>query len=311
MTNALHGVLHAIDTIANAPALLSARLLDPVPIRPPKQSASDLTPPRAVSRKRRLTLPLDAPVSVPSKAKWLGKAGHQRTCDQAQSPIMRLPAELRSEIWKYVVLGKSNGVVEIGWRSKGHSHGRASAYKVSFDKPRDEWGPGLLGMLCSCRVIYSETIHLIYSLPIFSFHYQNVETLFAFLGALLPHRRDQIRILDLRWLGQCKMPNDTPQPQPHQMNRGWSYTRISNIRALSELPRPAVGRSNAGFVNPDLVIDDVLGRMKGLEMGGVMWGCRSTGCFRQGEDGAALADVFVNVMPRVAPRANQAEYVGF
>jgi hypothetical protein len=154
MASAIHGVLQAMDNIANAPVLLSARLLEPAPVRQYKQRASDLTPPKVVKRKRRLTLPLETPApQMPSKAKWIGRASQQRSFGQSQSPLMKLPAELREQIWKYVILGKNDGLMKIGWRSTGLSHGRASAYNVSIDKPREEWGPGVMGMLCSCRAM--------------------------------------------------------------------------------------------------------------------------------------------------------------
>ncbi|XPS70202.1 hypothetical protein M3J09_002440 [Ascochyta lentis] len=287
MTNALHGVL---NTITNAPTSLSARLLDPAPIREPEQRALDLTPPRVVKRKRRLTLPLNPPVSVSAKAKWFSKADRQRTYHQAQSPLMQLPAELRDQIWKYVILGNNDGEMAIGWRSTGHSHGRASAFTVSFDKPRGEWGPGVLGMLCSCRVIYSETINLIYSLPTFSFRYQNTETFLAFVGAILPHRRNLVRALDLRCLGQGRVSDTTLQPLEHQMNPKWSYARISTVKALSELPRPVMSELDADFVRPERVVEEVLRGMEGLRKGGVRWGCKSTGCFERVKVGRALDD---------------------
>ena len=150
----IHGVLQGMDDIANAPILLSVGLARLTPSRQPRQSESDLTPPRVVRRKRRLTLPLDmsAP-EAPGRVRWFSKGIRQCTFDQIQSPLMRLPAELREEIWRHVIRKRDDGVIDISWRSTGSGHGRASAYKVSFDRQRSRWGAGVLGMLCSCRAM--------------------------------------------------------------------------------------------------------------------------------------------------------------
>ncbi|KAF2633062.1 hypothetical protein BU25DRAFT_88239 [Macroventuria anomochaeta] len=280
MTETIRDVLQAMDNIANVPALLSARLLQPAPVPRYTQSASDLTPPKVVRRKRQLTLPLDTPAPDTARlAKWLGRANQQRTCDQSQSALMRLPAELREQIWKDVILGTDDGVIELGWRSTGRGRGRASAYKVTFEKPRDEWGTGVLGMLCSCRVIYSEAIGLLYSLPTFSFRFQNIGTFLAFVCAIPPHRREQIKYLDLCWLNQPKAPSGVPQGAAHRINPLWSYKRICNVKALSELPRPEIGGTD--FVHAEWVVKEILKGMKGLEKGGIRWGSLSTGCLAQ------------------------------
>lgn len=155
MAGAIHGVLQAMDTLANAPVSLTARLLQPAPPRQHSQSVADLTPPKIVKRKRRLTLPLDVPAPGElGKAKWFGKTVQQRTFEQLQSPLMRLPAELRQEIWRYVILcnadgddGRSDGVIEIQWRSTGSGRGRASALRPLHQRL------GVLGLLTSCRIM--------------------------------------------------------------------------------------------------------------------------------------------------------------
>lgn len=127
---------------------------------------------------------------------------------------------------------------------------------------------------------YSDAIDLLYSLPTFSFQNQNVETFLAFIGATLQHRRDQIRYLDLRWLSQPKS-EVGPQTPEYKLNVKWSYRRISNIKALSELPDGKNFETDCAFVLPGWVIEDILESMKGLKKGGVNWGCESTGCFAQ------------------------------
>jgi hypothetical protein len=109
MANSIHGVLQAMDNLANVPVLLTARLLQPAPPRQHTQSAADLTPPKVVKRKRRLTLPLDeVSPEVSGRTKWYGKrVVRQRTSEQLQSPLMRLPAELREQIWRYVILNST------------------------------------------------------------------------------------------------------------------------------------------------------------------------------------------------------------
>ena len=156
MAGAIHGVLQAMDNLANAPVLVTARLLQPARPSHVTHSAADLTPPKVRKRrKRKLTLPLETPgTGVSGKAKLFSTTTQQRTFEQSQSPLFRLPAELREEIWKYVILGRrDNGAIDIVWRSTGSGRGRASAFKVDFNLDRDQWGIGVLGMLCSCRVM--------------------------------------------------------------------------------------------------------------------------------------------------------------
>lgn len=157
----MHGILHAVDSIANAPASLTARLTQPAPSRQRSQSVADLTPPKVVKRKRRLTLPLDVPApEVSGKAGWFYKRVQQRTFEQLQSPLLKLPAELREEIWRHVILSgadehcnRNDAVIELHWRGTGSGRGRASAFRVPFKRDRDQWGLGVLGMLCSCRIV--------------------------------------------------------------------------------------------------------------------------------------------------------------
>lgn len=163
MANAIHDVLQAMDNLANAPVSLTARLLQPALPRQHTQSTADLTPPKVTKRKRRLTLPLDEPLSEPlGRAKWFGKKTvQQRTFEQLQSPLMRLPAELREQIWRYVVFNSTGrydsttgGAIEIQWRSAGYGRGRARAsYALSPEHGKDQarYLLGAMSLLCSCR----------------------------------------------------------------------------------------------------------------------------------------------------------------
>lgn len=165
MANAIHGVLQAMDNLANAPVSLTARLLQPSPPRQHTQSAADLTPPVVIKRKRRLTLPLaEIPAEVPGRSKWFGKkVVHQRSFSQLQSPLMRLPAELREQIWRYVILNSTGrydstvgGAIEIHWRGAGYGRGRARAsYTLSPEHGKDQalYLYGALNLLCSCRMM--------------------------------------------------------------------------------------------------------------------------------------------------------------
>lgn len=125
---------------------------------------------------------------------------------------------------------------------------------------------------------YSGAIDLLYSLHTFSFLYQNVETFLAFMCAVPQHRRDRIRFLDLRWLGVPRVWSDL-QPPVYQPTPKWSYRRISNTKALSQLPEAAAVQAKRGLVDSDWVVNEILKSMKGLEKGGVNWGRASTGCF--------------------------------
>ena len=165
MANAIHDVLQAMDNLANAPVSLTARLLQPAPQRQHTQSSADLTPPMVVKRKRRLTLPLaEVQPEALGRTKWFGrKAVQQRTFSQLQSPLMRLPAELREQIWRYVILNSTGrydstigGAIEIHWRGVGYGRGRARAsYALSPDHGKDQalYLYGALNLLCSCRMM--------------------------------------------------------------------------------------------------------------------------------------------------------------
>lgn len=158
MTSAIHNVLQAMDDLANVPVALAVRLVQPAPPRRFSQDPAELKPPKVVKRKRRLTLPLDPTAPrISGRPKWLGKQEQQqqRTCYQQQSPLMRLPAELRAEIWSHVILGgKKDGVIPIRWRSTGSGRGRASALVVlPPGRSRDDARLGVLGMLRSCRMM--------------------------------------------------------------------------------------------------------------------------------------------------------------
>ncbi|KAF1933278.1 uncharacterized protein M421DRAFT_415622 [Didymella exigua CBS 183.55] len=280
MAGAIHGVLQAMDNLANAPVSLTAWLVQSAPPRQHSPTAADLTPPKVVKRKRRLTLPLDDVAhEVPGRPKWFGKTVQQRTLEQLQSPLTRLPAELREQIWRHVILtnadrydGKSGGVVQLEWRSTGSGRGRARS------RGKLDTRPGVLGMLCSCRIVYSEAIDLLYCLPTFSFRHQNVETFLAFMCAIPQHRRNRIRFLDLRWLGVPKARSGL-DPPVYQSTSQWSYRRISNIRALSRLPDKAVIEAEDELFDSTWVVNEILKGMEGLEKGGVNWGRVSTGCF--------------------------------
>lgn len=97
--------------------------------------------------------------------------------------------------------------------------------------------------------------------------------------AILPQRRDQIRFLDLRWLGAFR--SYPYRETEYQSRPQWSYKRIDNIKALSQMPDASAARGEQGVVNSDWVVKEVLRGMQSLEKGGVNWGCASTGCFAE------------------------------
>lgn len=156
MTERIHNVLNAMDNIATAPFSLLSRLTEPALPPHPSQSPADLTPPPPHPRKRTLTLPLPPNHhhhhTPPPKQKWFAKPPPppQRTHAQRQSPLLRLPAELRLLIWSHVVLlGREGGEIAVRWRGTGGGRGRASAF-AGFGQGA---GMGVLGMLRACRVM--------------------------------------------------------------------------------------------------------------------------------------------------------------
>ncbi|KAL1963045.1 hypothetical protein VTN77DRAFT_8793 [Rasamsonia byssochlamydoides] len=158
----------------------------------------------------------------------------QTTCDQRQCPLMaRLPPEIRLAIWKEVLGGLRVHVVRarekrlLGIRCGEPEEVLQDKGKCPGPGVHDCWGmttcskigytyrmvgfytrptqpvcyANLLPLVKTCRLIYSETVNLLYAENRFSFNH--IDTVIRLAQTVLPHRLDQIRVVHLwhyfRW----------------------------------------------------------------------------------------------------------------
>ncbi|KAF2193748.1 hypothetical protein K469DRAFT_745230 [Zopfia rhizophila CBS 207.26] len=144
----------------------------------------------------------------------------QTTVDQlSKCDFWKLPFEIREQIWKYAVGGHHIHIL----KRKGRL---GNAYCPATDStdpdrrdfcclPKDENGFTVptawprdtrpLGLMMSCRQIYSETINFLYSHNTFSFDDFNV--LIIFTSNILPHRLKLVSSIHISW---CFTRNDRP-----------------------------------------------------------------------------------------------------
>ncbi|EPE33633.1 hypothetical protein GLAREA_06646 [Glarea lozoyensis ATCC 20868] len=132
---------------------------------------------------------------------------HTKTNFQQQSSLMKLPTEIRLQIWA-VVLGGRRFHLETPWPRPlgqlcyfGHlSHNEHSLQcrpRMSIKKRNMEKNL-FLPILMSCRQIYAEAIPYLYSANEFALVHSNVMEYLPRL--LLPQRIDTIRSLAFHWL---------------------------------------------------------------------------------------------------------------
>ena len=172
-------------------------------------------------RPRALTCPLPAEPeksSRPQRWKPFKKSLPQQTHDQFQSALlMRLPGEIRQLIWAKVIGGHLLHMV----------HGPTSLVAIDCAEAVDIeletrrhlcWGfstkdappsylhphaghhakpVNILPLLQTCRIIYTEAVSILYGDNIFDLN--RVSTLISFHHSILPHRLNQIRVLNLTW----------------------------------------------------------------------------------------------------------------
>lgn len=171
------------------------------------------------SREHRLSIP------VSLREKELSCPGSQRgkTFDQTQSPLMRLPFELRQMVYRYV-LGDSTMHMILKEQKLGHLRCKAEsalACPLGYNgltlsreccwgtvDSANIWAPqsgnrneptdgGIIPLLRSCRQIYSESIAFLYSTNAFSF--SDLDCLRYFSCTILPERLALIQNLDIEW----------------------------------------------------------------------------------------------------------------
>ncbi|KAF2640452.1 hypothetical protein P280DRAFT_319428 [Massarina eburnea CBS 473.64] len=193
----------------------------PLPVRPPERALTIPPPKRFVSSASppsRDTEKIDVITDVSGKG---GRRG--RTLDQTRSHLMRLPLELRQMIYR-AVLGDSTMHMVLKENKLGHLRCRAPSaiecplgfngrtlsreccwgtvdsaniwMSMTGDAAENTDG-GIVGMLRSCRQVYSEAIDYLYSTNCFSF--SDLDCLRYFSSTILPQRFALIRTLDIEW----------------------------------------------------------------------------------------------------------------
>jgi hypothetical protein len=166
------------------------------------------------------------PLHKPSRS-WnpLNRFAKQKTRSQSGSPLFtRLPTEIRFMIWAdvlgdhflHVAQGPKRLVaIDCGENSgpETRSHGcwRCTTASVVMESVsyidecrRDGYRDGhptkpanLLSLLQTCRIIYTETMPILYKTNTFDFNH--IDTLVYFQRCILPQRLDQVRFLRLEW----------------------------------------------------------------------------------------------------------------
>ncbi|KAI2467338.1 hypothetical protein F4781DRAFT_402525 [Annulohypoxylon bovei var. microspora] len=184
------------------------------------------------SRTRALTLPL------PSRPR-----NRQRTSDQWQCDLLKkLPLEIRQIIWKMCLGGMKLHVDIRNRRLQYHpcsSPNPSLCYKTCWAlMARPSGGPNrqLLALLLSCRQVYSEAIHFLYSNNSF-------DTIFpefiAYLpGLVLPQRFSAIRSVHLQWT--FDLPPQLPpygRSGPRHDDMMWVkvWSTLTQMKGLTEL----------------------------------------------------------------------------
>lgn len=123
----------------------------------------------------------------------------QQIYEQAQSNFFaRLPAELRTLIYTEILGGN---VLHIVKREKRLGHSRCTVNRLLQDERvyvcRSPTDRDLMPMLKSCRKVYLEAIHLLYSRNVFAVNC--MDSLIYLSYTTLSHRFNAIRALDICW----------------------------------------------------------------------------------------------------------------
>lgn len=159
----------------------------------------------------------------------------QQTFDQLQSMLCaRLPYEIRQLIWSYVLGGRLLHIVRAydskklravdcvegfgpGLETREHHcwgsiTGPNTGSSLGFYLMPCENHPArpanLLPLLQTCRMIYAETVTVLYEDNIFDLDF--LDTLFYLKRPVLPQRLNQIHILNLSWHFKYSVANANP-----------------------------------------------------------------------------------------------------
>lgn len=128
----------------------------------------------------------------------------------AQSPLLSLPAELRLQIYNYVLGGKRIHLLSMP-KSVGHIQ-CYSSHKISrvcncipetklnmsaAEKSLGGFGPSMNGILGTCRQVYTEAVEILYNTNTFSIN--NLWTLIDFSKAIPSQRLAGVTRLQIEW----------------------------------------------------------------------------------------------------------------
>lgn len=233
--------------------------------------------PRRLPRQRPRALSVSSSAEhEESRRSWnpFKKSGIQRTNDQAQSVLLtRLPSEIRRLIWANVMGGHLLHVVrapkrllaidcneDFGRELKTRHHdcwGFTDAWKPSMgstpgyylfpegDRPAKP--ANLLPLLQTCRLIYTETIPILYRDNIFDLNH--VDTLLYLRQSVLPQRLNQIRFLNLIWDFRY---DASAAPAPYGIATWLEVCDVlASFAGLQELTMHLSGSNFASYVRKD------------------------------------------------------------
>lgn len=228
-----------------------------------------LTPPMPKKRERRLTLPLDDTQEPTLSKSWFrSRPKAQVTLEQTTSILFtKLPAEIRALIYTFAICDEEKSRLNIGFRGSpvasmntSNKPGYIAAYRDD-DASQRTWGldKGVLSLMRTCRLIYTEAIPLLYSTPTFVFSHTGPLTFMAFVATILPERKDAIRWLDLEGL-DCQRTGGSDEKGAKE-DVEFSYAFVRHLVMYTELPDARIeGRK----LTEGWAVEQVLDGMEGL-----------------------------------------------
>lgn len=142
------------------------------------------------------------------------------------------------------------------------------------------WGldRGVLALMRSCRLVYTEAIPLLYSIPTFVFSHTGPLTFMAFVAGVVLERKNVIRWLDLGDLESAR-PGDRGEKEGDG-DVEFSYAFVRHLDMYTELPD---ARREGRKLTEGWAVGKVLGGMKGLGRGRVEGWVRGGGEEEEGK----------------------------
>lgn len=168
---------------------------------------------------------LTCPIPASSIRSWnpFKRSERQQTCEQLQSPFFaRLPYEIRLRIWSEVLGGhllhiarahkrlvaiKCEEPLDSDHMTTFHncwgnaprkiSGGRMPSYYIGPYRDHPARPANLVPLLRTCRLVYTETVSILYSGNIFDINH--IDTLIYLQRSVLPRRLNHIRAVNLIW----------------------------------------------------------------------------------------------------------------